>query len=301
MSVGAHGPHLSAEVGEDAVSCVGIAAFDRPDAPTLRALQTAGDVGAQASGASAILAVRRHGGGKAVALGPGIVRVAFRFAMDGRVAPDADRILNRAVRPVLRALRTLTPLAHYFGRDVVSLKVAGRRHDVGAVGFGHDASAGTAVFEAFLGVTRGPRADLVSLATLLPGLTSQALVDRLRASFADEGATNESLAPLPVIAAGPPWDVVRETPFARIGASASPLSVGGDFFVSRDFLDPLNERLRALHPGASAAAVRAVFAVAPHDGQVLIGVPTLDDLADTVSNALLGSSPASPAPPIGVT
>ncbi len=285
MSAGAPGPSPSAEIGEDAVSCVGIAIFDRPDAKTLAAF---GPLPAT------IQAVRRHGGGKAVALGPGIVRVAFHFAMDGTVSPDAERILNRAVRPVLRALRSLTPLAHYFGRDVVSVKVAGQRHDVGAVGFAHDAGAGTAVFEAFLGVSRAPRADLVALATLLPGLSCAALVDRLRTSFAAEGALTATLAPLSPVAPSPPWDVVRETPFARIGAAASPPAVGGDFFASRDFLEPLNESLRTLGPRASAERVRAIFAPGPHDGQVLIGVPAPADLAEPLLTALLGPTLPSP-------
>lgn len=268
---------LSVEVGEDAVSSIGIGIFDRPDGGPLAPL---------GGEAVPLAAVRRHGGGKAVLLGPGIVRVAFRFPMDGTVTPDAERLLNRAVRPVLRALRTLTPLAHYFGRDVVSLKVAGRRQDVGAVGFAHDAEAGTGIFEAFLGVDRAPRADLVPLCSLLPDLSSARLRDALARAFAAEGAHLLPLASLPPIAPGPGWDVVRETPFARIGAAASPPCVGGDFFASRDFLEPLNASLRELGPGADASAVRALFAEGPRDGRVLIGIPGAVDLAEPLLLAL---------------
>jgi hypothetical protein len=267
------------EIGEDAQFGLAIAAFDRLDDEILRAHGLA---------PGALPVVRRLGGGSAVQVGPGIVRVAFRFPMDGRIAPDAERIVNRAVRPILRALRRCTPLAHYFGRDVVSVKVAGQRRDVGVVGFGHDATAGTAVLEVFLALTAKPRPDLVPLADLVPGLTAAALCERLAHELAAEGVSCSPLVPLAAVDADaePSWEVVAHTPFARVGASADPPRIGGDFFVSSDWLRQLHARLDALPAGSSTTAIEASFDEGLRDGQVLVGVAQPRDLAAPLLEAL---------------
>jgi hypothetical protein len=61
---------------------------------------------------------------------------------------DGARVLNRYVRPLLRALTRPTAIAHYFGRDWVSLA----RRPVASVGFAHLVETGHTVVEAWVGV-----------------------------------------------------------------------------------------------------------------------------------------------------
>ena len=68
--------------------------------------------------------------------------------VDALVACDESRLVNRYVRPLLRALTKVGATAHFFGRDWVS--VAGR--PVAWVGFAHDAGTRRTVFEAVVAV-----------------------------------------------------------------------------------------------------------------------------------------------------
>src|SRR5579863_795327 len=65
---------------------------------------------------------RRGSGGPTVRLGPGTVHVALALAHPGALtACDEKRIVNRSVRPLLRALTRVGATAHFFGRDWVSV------------------------------------------------------------------------------------------------------------------------------------------------------------------------------------
>ena len=93
--------------------------------------------------------VRRGSGGPEVRLGPGTVHVALALAHPGALVPcDEKRIVNRAVRPLLRALTRIGALAHFFGRDWVSVQ----HRPVAWVGFAHDAGTRRTLFEAFVAV-----------------------------------------------------------------------------------------------------------------------------------------------------
>ena len=266
---------MSIAVGEDAETAIAIAAFER--APV-----------SEGAGSAAQRFVRRDGGGVPAHTGPGILRIRFRFPMDGRVTPDAARILNRAVRPLLHALRGLTPLSHYFGRDTVSVKMGGTRHDVAALGFAHDGEADQGIFEAFLGVRRDARRDLVCLRDLLGEDRLDSVAGRIVAAFEREGAVRTPLVPLPVAPPEPPWDAVTETPFARVGAARFPLAVGGDFFASSDWMRHLTSSLADLPLSPTDDQVRALFGDVPPPGRVLLGVETPIVLATTVLRALRG-------------
>jgi len=68
---------------------------------------------------------RRLSGGRAVAVGPGIVSLTGLFPSlawlsQGRAAPGPDQVLNRALRPLLATLRDAGIDAFYGGRDLVT-------------------------------------------------------------------------------------------------------------------------------------------------------------------------------------
>ena len=82
-------------------------------------------------------------------VGPGTVHVALALASPGAlIACDEKRIVNRLVRPLLRALTKVGCLAHFFGRDWVSVN----HRPVAWVGFAHDAASRRTLFEAFIAV-----------------------------------------------------------------------------------------------------------------------------------------------------
>src|SRR5215472_1558688 len=94
---------------------------------------------------------RRGSGGPAVRIGAGTVHVGLALSHPAALGPcDEKRIVNRLVRPLLRALnKSVAPLqAHFFGRDWVSIA----HRPSGWVGFAHDASTHRTLFEAFVAV-----------------------------------------------------------------------------------------------------------------------------------------------------
>lgn len=69
--------------------------------------------------------VRRLSGGRAVAVGPGIVSLtgvypSMGWLSFGRETPGPDQVLNRGLRPLLAALRSAGVDAFYGGRDLVT-------------------------------------------------------------------------------------------------------------------------------------------------------------------------------------
>ena len=83
-------------------------------------------------------------------VGPGTVHVLLALAHPAALAPcDAPRLVNRYVRPLLRALTRVGATAHYFGRDWISV----RNRPAAWVGFAHEVASNRAVFEAFVAVS----------------------------------------------------------------------------------------------------------------------------------------------------
>jgi len=69
--------------------------------------------------------IRRLSGGRAVAVGPGVLGLTAVFPSSDWLAftgttPSPDQILNRALRPLLSALRAIGADAFYGGRDLVT-------------------------------------------------------------------------------------------------------------------------------------------------------------------------------------
>jgi hypothetical protein len=257
--------------------------------------------------------VRRGSGGPEVRVAPGTVHIALALAHPGALPRFADekRIVNRAVRPLLRALAQTGSLAHYFGRDWVSVE----HRPVAWVGFAHDAASRRTLFEAFVGVRTpfalGPRASFLGKAAatleslrerpLEPLERSASTAERLASAVVDAyvahaGGEARDLAPAEVSAAGagasddprsePPWAATCEEAIGLVGAGLDArgvLRVGGDLLVSRDALARLEERLAGAAP---ADVPRVVDETLAAPGVALHGVKSLTSIADVVGRAL---------------
>ena len=233
---------------------------------------------------------RRGSGGPEVRVAPGSVHVLLSLASPGAlVACDEKRIVNRHVRPLLRALTRTGHLAHYFGRDWVS--VAG--HPVAWVGFGHDAGTRRTVFEAVVAVgapyvvtpresTRGKGAAVVAVAPAR-------LVDAIVEAYGRDAEVVELGAPAGVAdevpADDPPWVATCEEVVGTIGAGPDArgvFRVGGDLLVSRDAL----ARLERAATGEGVDIGRLVDDTLAAPGVALDGVRSLASVRDCVAEAL---------------
>jgi hypothetical protein len=249
--------------------------------------------------------VRRGSGGPEVRLGPGTLHVALAMASPGAlVSGDETRIVNRAVRPLLRALTKTGSLAHYFGRDWISVA----RRPVGWVGFAHDATSQRTLFEAFVGVltpfATGPRASFLGkpVATLdslrprpaglaqahrLADAVIEAYVAETSASAVDlaepelSGATDEGDDPR----ADPPWTATCEEAIGIVGAGPDVrgrFRIGGDLLVSRDALASLEARVQ---DAAEPELAHIVDETLARQGVALDGVRSLESIRDVIARA----------------
>ena len=94
---------------------------------------------------------RRASGGPAILAGPGTLRLALSLPRHDALVPcSPPQIVNRYVRPLLRGLTRAGALAHYFGRDWVSVA----KRPVAWIGMAHHGASGATLVEAFVSLTR---------------------------------------------------------------------------------------------------------------------------------------------------
>lgn len=275
----------------------------------LGAFQRLAELGEASAGGAA--SVRRASGGAAVRVAPGTVWLTLALARPSAIVPcDASRLVNRYVRPVLRGLTRVGALAHYFGRDWVSVA----KRPVALVSFAYDAVTGRALFEALIGTTApfddGRRASFMgsvpeSLAVLAPSATPERvqheIVSAYRALAAEAGLAafelpaswaTETVAtsPDPAVRDTPHgWAAVRLEAMGIVGADEDPdgrIRVGGAFGVARDALSSLEA---AIGVGAEAQDPERVGAlVDEHLGApsaALFGVRALTTIRDVIVDA----------------
>jgi hypothetical protein len=250
--------------------------------------------------------LRRGSGGAEVRLGEGSVHVALSLAHPAAlVACDEKRIVNRYVRPLLRALNgtaSTGTLAHYFGRDWVSVAHA----PVAWVGFAHDAGTRRTLVEAVVAV-RVPfavreRASFQgkapsTLEAVRGGAVNAArLAEAIVEAYARDALVEplDALPPVPPSLADlrespePPWAATLEEAIGTLGAGPDArgvFRVGGDLLVSRDALALLERRLAGASDEELPAIIDATLA-AP--GVALEGVRSLASVLDVVSRARHG-------------
>jgi hypothetical protein len=255
--------------------------------------------------------LRRGSGGPEVILAAGSIHVALALAHPGALVPcDEKRIVNRAVRPLLRALTRTGSTAHYFGRDWVSV----RHRPAAWVGFAHDASTRRTVFEAvvavgapfaalqrpsFLGKAHGSL-ESIGGRPVDPVRVAEAIVE---AYSRDTGAVVEEAPEAAVTLAeddsfeDPPWAFTVEEAIGVVGAGPDArgvLRVGGDLLVSRDALARLEARAAAAPDGPDDLA-HVVDETLAAPGVALDGVRSLGSLLEVVSRAARARAASSSA------
>jgi hypothetical protein len=245
--------------------------------------------------------IRRGSGGPAVVVGRGTVHVALALAHPGALlAGDEKRIVNRSVRPLLRALNRSLGAghpAHFFGRDWVSVA----HRPAAWVGFAHDATTGRTLFEAFVSV-RTPfalverRSFLGRAHGTLESITGRAfeparIADAIVEAYANgpEAVALDAPSPDPVEAddlrADPLWTATCEEAIGTLGAgpdARGTFRVGGDLLVSRDALARLEARAALASKDDLGPAVDETLGGA---GVALEGVRSLASVRDVIARA----------------
>jgi hypothetical protein len=240
---------------------------------------------------------RRGSGGPAVLVGLALAHPAVL------VAGNETRIVNRSVRPLLRALsKTMGAgaLAHFFGRDWVSVA----HRPAGWVGFAHDATTRRTLFEAFvavrtpfavaerpsfLGKAHGTVESIVGRA-YEPTRIAAEIVEAY-ASGTEPVSLEAPEAPEPSRRddprADPPWAATCEEAIGTLGAGPDArgvFRVGGDLLVSRD-------ALARLEAGAALASEddlgQLVDETLAAPGVALDGVRSLAAVKDLIARAKL--------------
>lgn len=247
--------------------------------------------------------VRRGSGGPDVVMGPGTIHVALALSAPDALEPcDPKRIVNRAVRPLLRALTKTARLTHYFGRDWVSVM----HRPAAWVGFAHDSTTGRALFEAFVALRvpfaatdrasflGKPQGTLEEIAgrSLDASVVADAIADAYAARHGAAEVTAEPAeggGPTPEDPrADPPWAATVEEAIGVIGAGPDArgrMRVGGDLLVSRDALARLEARLVDASDDDVGRIVDETLA-AP--GVAIEGVRSLASVEDVVLRARRG-------------
>jgi hypothetical protein len=222
--------------------------------------------------------------------------VALSLAHPSALGPcPTDRITNRHVRPILRALTRIGAQAHYFGRDWVSVA----HRPAAWIGFAHDAGTRRTLVEAFLAVRTpfaiAPRPSFLGKepGTLESILGRAFALESLEEAIVKElSAGDARVAPEPAPEereddprADPPWTATIEEAIGEIGAGpdrSGALSVGGDLLVSRDALASLNRALPSLADSDVGAAVDGALR---SPGVALEGVKSLVSVRDVILRA----------------
>lgn len=269
------------------------------EAVVLGALQRASELGAADDPGRALL--RRGSCGAEAMVGKGSLWMQLALSRpDALVRCEPSRLLNRYVRPLLRALTKVGALAHYFDRDWIS---AGKR-PVAMIAFAHDAATGRAIVEALVAVRtpfaiRARPSYLGKAPATLAEIGAPVELARLADAIAEAYASayGRSIVempgfqadPLPVedLRAEPSWSATRDEAIGVVGAGrdgTGRMRVGGELMVSRDAVTRLEERLEAAcstDPGEIGALVDALGA----PDIALVGVRSLTSLRDVIVEA----------------
>jgi hypothetical protein len=245
---------------------------------------------------------RRGSGGPEVRVGPGTVHVALVLSHPGALTPcDEKRIVNRSVRPLLRALTKTVTLAHFFGRDWISVA----HRPAAWVGFAHDSATRRTLFEGFVAVRTPftlrqrpsflgkPHGTLEAITgrTLDAERVAGAIVDAYLAAYNVERVdvppppAQDANAGQADLRGEPPWAATTEEAIGTLGAGADArgiFRIGGDLLVSRDALARLEESAAHARDDEIGRIVEETFG-AP--GVALDGVQSLESVRDVVLRA----------------
>jgi hypothetical protein len=216
----------------------------------------------------------RGGGGTKVAIGEGDVYIGLALEKSNALVADCDpsRLINRHVRPLLRALSKGGVKAMYGGRDFISAK--GER--VGWVGMQHAAETGRAAFEAII-PTSNPA---------LPQLISDAFLDAYQVLF----PSRLSPPPTSTSTSTSTWNVERDAIGAvAVAFDSGRFRVGGDFYASHEIVGRLEH---ALDDAQSIDEIdSAIERVCTAPDVVIEGLKSLDALTRAARTAFAQKRP----------
>lgn len=237
---------------------------------------------------SGLSLVRRKSGGGALRVGRGQVYVSIEMATAGI---EPSRILNRNVRPLLRALTSLSHIAVTSGGREVMLA---RGEPIGWVGVHHEVDSGATGLEAIINVSRtfelDPNVNLQTGAiqprfktprTLQEMLDRQVTEEEVVAAIVRELGVDEWFtadAPVPRVDMDEaPFTAMIEEAIGLIGAirESDRIAIGGDLMASHDALAAL-ERAVFSEPDVATAINRCL------DGAMILGVSSLDSIKRVV-------------------
>jgi hypothetical protein len=263
-----------------------------------------------------VFVTRRGSGGAEAQVGPGTVWMQLALASPSAlVACEADRLLNRYVRPLLRALAKVGALAHYYDRDWVTAS----KMPVAAVAFAHDAGTGRALVEAFVAVDtpfaiRNRKSFLGKPARTLRsvGIDAEVDVGRVADAVIDAYATAYGIGELALDTASemtralsrdfagtaaddprgdPPWAATREEAIGIVAAGRDRegrIRIGGELMASRDVIAQLENEVASVEAEGDHASERLDFAVdlLAGRGVATLGVRSLRSVRDVIGEAL---------------
>ncbi len=279
-----------------------IVAEPSDEAVVLGALQRSSELPGQVASSAALL--RRGSCGAEARVGPGTLWLQLALARPAAlVACEPSRLLNRYVRPLLRALSTVGALTHYFDRDWLSAS----KRPIGMIAFAHDAKTGRALVEAivavetpfavrprgsYLGKTPATLAELgsrIEIARLAEAIAVAYAAAYARPTVAldDVPASADSAAERDPLL-DPPWTATRPEAVGIVAAGVdgnARMRLGGELMASRDAIAQLEQRLVAIERSATAIGV-AVDETLGAPGVALLGVRSLASVRDVLLEAL---------------
>ena len=187
--------------------------------------------------------LRRGTGGAAARVGPGSVWVSLALANVNALMPcPPDKILNRYVRPLLRALGP----SQYFGRDWISVA----QRPAALVAYAYSTTTKQALFEAIIGVNApfalAPRASFLGKEPVALG---QIDIDAILDAYGRGQECYELAVPhLDLVPVGddPPWAAIREEPIGLLAAGRNArgrMCIGGEIMASREGIARVEETL----------------------------------------------------------
>ncbi len=273
------------------------------DAFVLGSFQRLSEIGAR--GESPV--VRRGSGGGVACVGQGSIWVQLALTRpDALVAGcTADKLLNRYVRPLLRAITKVasTP-ASYFGRDWISAA----HRPVALVAFAHEARTNASFFEAIVAVstpfaTEDRPTFVGKVPATLEDLTGRSLdrariVDAIADAYRGIATSVVESDPTPVspqdlanaiVADEPAWTATREEAIGLVAAghdASGTLRIGGELMASNDAIARLEELVSSLPENASETDVgRAVDDALTTGNAITFGVRSLTSIRDVLLEA----------------
>lgn len=248
--------------------------------------------------------LRRGSGGALAVVGAGTVWVQLSLSRSDALIADCtpDKLLNRYVRPLLRALTRVTSVpASYFGRDWISAA----HRPVALVAFAHEASTGSCLFEAIVaartGFAAGARPSFlgkepatleeVARRPIETGVVAEAIVDAYRGIATEAREEAAPLAPPGAnVEVDPPWTASLDEAIGTVAAgrdATGRLRVGGELMASGDAVARLEELVATLPEGASRDELgRAVDEALTTRGAITFGVRSLASIRDVIAAAL---------------